>query len=323
MGTPRINTFSGKATPGKTEVSFEQWNHEVQCIKNHYPESVVWESIVRSLKGAAADMAQYMGPTASVSKILQNLTVIFGTVALFNVLMQTFYKVTQGNHEKVPSFTTRLEGTLNQFRLKCPRMIADHKVVCHLKDRLFHGVCKHIRDSIRYLHSNPETTYSQLMVAARKVESEMEDAKDKVRARSSTATEVTDGSKEMGDEITRLMAGLTRAEQGTCPASAPNSPTHRGHGRGWMERNTPACHSSHNDQTGLGQSTSTCSSSAASRVATASQSRGSTQALTGALGNAQNMKDPNALQCFRYQGWGHMARECATPAKPLNKDEGN
>ena len=79
-------------------------------------------------------MAWYMGPTASVSKILQKLTVIFGTEASFNVLMQNFYKVTQGNHEKLPLFATRLEGTLNQIRLKCPRRIVDNKVTCHLKD---------------------------------------------------------------------------------------------------------------------------------------------------------------------------------------------
>ena len=120
LGTPRINTFSGKATPGKTEVSFKQWCHKVQCIKGHYPESVVQESIVWSLKGAAADMAWYMGPTASVTEILQKLMVIFGTVASFDVLMQNFYKVTQGNHEKVPSFATRLEGTLNQVWLNAP-----------------------------------------------------------------------------------------------------------------------------------------------------------------------------------------------------------
>ena len=101
------------------------------------------------------------------------------------------------------------------------------------------------------------------MVAARKAESEMEDAKEKDRARSSMATEVTDGSKELGDQITRLMAALTRAEQGTHPVNTPNSPRHRGHGRGLMDRNTPACPSSHNGQTGLGQSTSACSSSAA------------------------------------------------------------
>ena len=89
-----------------------------------------------------------------------------------------------------------------------------------------------------------------------------------------------------------------------------------------MDRNTPACLSSHNGWTGLGQNTSAHRSSAVSRVATVSQIRGSTQALTGAQGNAQNAKDSSTLQCFRCQGWGHMARECATPAKPLNKDGG-
>ena len=73
LGTPRINTFSRKAMPGKTEVSFEEWYHEVQCVKDHYPESVVQESIVQSLKGSAADMARYLGPTNSVTEILQKL----------------------------------------------------------------------------------------------------------------------------------------------------------------------------------------------------------------------------------------------------------
>ena len=102
LGTPRINTFSGEAMLGKTEVSFEQWYHKVQCVKEHYPESVVLESIFQSLKGVAADMAQYMGPTASVREILQKLMVIFRTVVSFDVLMQNFYKVTQGNNEKCP-----------------------------------------------------------------------------------------------------------------------------------------------------------------------------------------------------------------------------
>ena len=71
LGTPCINTFSGEATLGKMEVSFKQWYHEVQCVKDHYLESVVWESIVRSLKGAVADMVWYMGPTTSVAHTLQ------------------------------------------------------------------------------------------------------------------------------------------------------------------------------------------------------------------------------------------------------------
>ena len=82
--------------PGKTEMSYEQWSYEVQCIKDHYLESVVRESIMRSLKGAVADMAHYMGPTASVSKILEKLSVIFGMVASFDILMQNFYKFYRG-----------------------------------------------------------------------------------------------------------------------------------------------------------------------------------------------------------------------------------
>ena len=117
IGTPKISTFSGNLALGKTEMSYEQWSHKVQCIKDHYPELVVRESIMRSLKGAAADMAHYMGPTASVSKILEKLLVIFGTVASCDILMQNFYKVMQGGNKKVPSFTTWLEGTLIQIRI--------------------------------------------------------------------------------------------------------------------------------------------------------------------------------------------------------------
>ena len=83
-------------------------------------------------------MARYMGPTASMAHILQKLAVIFGTLASFDVLMQNFYKVTQNNHEKIPSFTTRLEGTLNQIQY--PRMIMDQEVQQHFKDHLCHRV---------------------------------------------------------------------------------------------------------------------------------------------------------------------------------------
>ena len=126
-------------------------------------------------------MARYVGPTASVAHILQKLTIIFGIAASFDVLMQNFYKVTQNKHEKVPSFSTRLEGTLNQIWLQCPRRITDQEVQQDLKDHLFHGVQKHIRDSIWYLYSNPSTMYSKSMVAAHKAESENEEAIEKCR----------------------------------------------------------------------------------------------------------------------------------------------
>ena len=58
-----------------------------------------------------------------------------------------------------------------------------------------------------------------LVVTARRAKSKMEETK--VKAMSAAATEVPSGSKELGDQIVRLMATLARAEQGSCPASAP------------------------------------------------------------------------------------------------------
>ena len=272
IDTPKISTFSGDMAPGKTKVSYEQWSHEVQSIKDHYPESVVRESIMRSLKGAAADMAHYMGPTAGVSEILEKLSVIFGTVTSFDVLMQNFYKIMQEGNKKVPSFMTKLEGTLNQIRIRCPWRIADCEVSWHLKEQLFHGVKKLVRDSIWYLYGNPQTTYSKLVVATRRAESEMEETKVKVR--SAATTEVPSSSTELGDQIARLMAALTRAEQGSHPASAPNSPGHWGHGRGQTDRTTSACPNSHNGQTGLGQTTSACNSSVTNRAGAKSPHKG-------------------------------------------------
>ena len=267
---------------------------------------------MRSLKGAVADMAQYMGPTASVSDILDKLTVIFRTVASFDVLMENFYKITRGNNKKVSSFTMRLEGPLNQIRLRCPRQITNCEVSWHLKKQLFHRVQKYVRDLIRYLYGNSKITYSELVIAACRVESKMEETKERVKVRSVPSTEVATGSRELGDQIARLMAALTRVKQGSHPASAPNSPRHRGCGRGHP--------SSHNGQTGLGQKwVSICSSLAASRESTDSQRRGIIQAQNGAQGGAQSTMDSNLLQCFRCQGLGHMARECTTPAKMLTR----
>ena len=167
---------------------------------------------------------------------------------------------------------------------------------------------------MRYLYSNPQTTYSELVVTARRAESKTEETK--VKARSAAATEVPPGSKELGDQIARLMAALTRAEQSSHSASAPSSPRHRGHGRGQTDRNTSVCPNSHNGQTGLGQ-TSACSSSVVNKTSAKSPCKGNQNMQTSVQGGTQG-----AQQCFRCQGWGHMARECATPAMQLNREGG-
>ena len=65
-------------------------------------------------------------------------------VAAFGVLMQNFYKVSQGSNENFPSFAVRLDMSLNQIQFKCPGRMTDLEAEQHFRDHLFHGVRKHI-----------------------------------------------------------------------------------------------------------------------------------------------------------------------------------
>ena len=197
-------------------------------------------------------MAQYMGPTVSVAHILRKVSVTFGTVTSFDVLIQSFYKVTQDNNEKVPSFTMRLEGTLNQTAIQCPSRMMDLEIQQHLKDYLFHKVCKLICDSVWYLYSTPRASCSQLMVTAHKAESKNGEIWNMVRARATVTTESEEGMVELGQQIVKLMVILTKAGQGNNPSSAPSSPWERGHGRGNNDSNTYSCPNSGNGRSGPG-----------------------------------------------------------------------
>ena len=94
-------------------------------------------------------------------------------------------------------------------------------------DCLFHGVCKHICDSFQYLYSTSGTSYPQLMVATHKAESENEEIWDKVRARAAVRTNSGEGMAELGHQIAKLMAALTKAGKGNSPSSVPSSPWER------------------------------------------------------------------------------------------------
>ena len=136
------------------------------------------------------------------------------------------------------------------------------------------------------------------MVTACKLGSKNEETQGKVWPRSAMTIMPVEGASELGNQIARLMAALTRAGQGNSPGSTPTSLRNRGHRRGRTDRTTSSHPNSHNGQIGLGQTASAHSVFAGHGGGTASKGQGNAQGPINGQGSVSNKKDPSSLQCF-------------------------
>ena len=84
-------------------------------MQSHCQEEVLQESIIQSLKGNATDMVRFLGPTFSVNAILDKLDSLYGSVSTFNVMIQGFYRKSQGRSESMVHYVARLGGKLNEI----------------------------------------------------------------------------------------------------------------------------------------------------------------------------------------------------------------
>ena len=60
----------------------------------------------------------FLGTNTDVEKIISKLETEYGTGLEYDVLMQQFYGVHMERNEKVLSYATRMEGSLNQIQVK-------------------------------------------------------------------------------------------------------------------------------------------------------------------------------------------------------------
>ena len=59
---------------------------------------------------------------------------MYRIIATFNVLKMAFYKISQDCNEKIPAYATRIEGTLNEIRLKYQNRLDSAAVEGHLRE---------------------------------------------------------------------------------------------------------------------------------------------------------------------------------------------
>ena len=109
--------------------------------------------------------------------------------------MGDFYHTEQGEGETVTSFATHIERLLSYVRDKFPCQIPMAKEQQLLKDRLFHGCQKGIRDSVKYRHADTTVDYMSFLEECRKAEDEdgvgKNKAKGKIEIAAATASSPT------------------------------------------------------------------------------------------------------------------------------------
>ena len=146
-----------------------------------------------------------MGPEATLDSIIKIFSIIYGNVKSYDILMGDFYCANQGEEETVTSFATHIEGRC-PIRDKYPQQIPQAKEQQFLKDRLFHGCQKGIRDSVKYRHADTTVDYMTFLEECRMAEDEDGVGKNKPKGKIKVAaTTTTTSSPSYGDAFAKQL----------------------------------------------------------------------------------------------------------------------
>ena len=169
---PRLTQFSGTERD-KDTVRFEQWLHSsLADARKTFNEQLVRAAINKSCVGDVAYAIYCLAPRATLDDIIEKFEWLYGSVESFDTLMQEFYQIVQGKSERVQTFVLWLERAIKAIKQQHPYIMTDEEGIKHLKDHLFHGLKPDICNALCYMYDTPNLQYSQLVMAAKKAETE-------------------------------------------------------------------------------------------------------------------------------------------------------
>ena len=99
-----------------------------------------------------------IGYGSSLDAMIKQLQNRFGLGETVDLLGQEFHQLMQQPREKVGEFGGKLEYKFRLLQEKCPGCYVEDQ----LRDRLFHGMSDKLRDSVRFLYSQPDCDFTKL-----------------------------------------------------------------------------------------------------------------------------------------------------------------
>ena len=192
-----------------------------------------------------------------------------------DILLQEFHQMMMGPKEKVHEFGGKLEYKFRLLQERCPGRYN----MAQLKDRLFHRMTDKLRDSVRYLFTNPTVDFNQLLKAAVTCEIKAT-SRQATKAKAMQFSEGVSESPVVNSEISSILSQLDRMStilKGANFGGVRDNNNNKKKGNGYHKPKGDA------RQTLKSPSTS-------------------------AAGPFRKEKPP--VQCYQCMGWGHYARNC-------------
>ena len=159
---------------------------------------------------------------------------LYGSLESFDTLMQEFYQIVQGKNKRVQTFVFHLDRTLKAIEQQHPHTMTEEEGVKHLKDHLFHGLKSNMHNALLYMYDKSDSQYSQLVMAARKAETETPSSNvSEVRAKSTVVGTDLQAKVASSDppykahtqQIAYLMSAITNqnsSKNNECNGSKPS-----------------------------------------------------------------------------------------------------
>ena len=283
---PIFPLFSGAEPTPKDECGIETFLFQVRGARKNLTDQAVRQALIGSLRGGASGFIEYVGLDSPLDVMIDELVERYCVTATHDTLICDFHQLVQERHEKIREFAGRIEKIFKKLRKQIPERYRDKTL---LKDRLFHGMHQHLKDSLRYLYTQQTVSYSELLQAAYAAEVEVE----KGRVACSKAANVVTSPEKPGIRLrdpSPIVASVAALESklDKCLKAVSKAAQAQTNNKGKQQLNPKR------------ETNST--------PTTPDKSKGPAVTAAGPFRG----KNGKPLRCWRCGGWGHTSHECPT-----------
>ena len=134
---PTFPTFSGTEPTPKDECSIQTFLFQVRSALQDATDQAVQNALISSLRGPASEFVEYIGLTAPLDSIINEMEERYVRTTPPDTLVCEFHQLHQEKKEHVKEFAGRIEKLFKKLVDQLPERYPDKSL---LKDCLFYGM---------------------------------------------------------------------------------------------------------------------------------------------------------------------------------------